>query len=330
MPLLTIAIPTFNRANILFYSISNILEQIRGYDIELLISDNRSTDNTQEIVREFMSINKQVRLTINRSEQSADYNILNSLKESKGDYIWLMGDDDFLMVGSIPSIMKCIDKNVVLIHVNTCGVLSKGKKLYSPKRYKDQGIIYYSDINEFIKKIGIYITFLSGLIIKRSCFNHLDQNLVESFIGTHFLQSHIAFNILMSGNSAIDTNACVASSPNNRASYDPIHVWIIDFYNLFYTTAKNCGISENIIDNVVHNALKYEILDFVCKYLYTSYNTIKRDSIKESQMILQKFPDILKDFNLLLKTRYHFLPVFRLFFRTRRDFHNFICKYYMI
>jgi abequosyltransferase len=53
-PILTIAIPTYNRDFILSKALDNLLPQLSIYedDIELIISDNASTDNTQEVIKE--------------------------------------------------------------------------------------------------------------------------------------------------------------------------------------------------------------------------------------------------------------------------------------
>ena len=52
MPFFTVAIPTYNRAHYLPYTLSCLLQQTFK-DFEVIISDNASTDNTPEIVRQF-------------------------------------------------------------------------------------------------------------------------------------------------------------------------------------------------------------------------------------------------------------------------------------
>ena len=55
--LLTIAIPTYNRANILHIALGILLPQINNYssEIELIISDNASNDNTQKVIKDLLS-----------------------------------------------------------------------------------------------------------------------------------------------------------------------------------------------------------------------------------------------------------------------------------
>ncbi|MDX1637134.1 MAG: glycosyltransferase family A protein [Balneolaceae bacterium] len=91
-PLVTIAIPTYNRAD---KYLRSTLECAVGqtYDnIEILVSDNCSTDHTGEVVR---SIDDS-RLTYYRQEQNlgayGNWNFL--LQKARGDYFHMYHDDD--------------------------------------------------------------------------------------------------------------------------------------------------------------------------------------------------------------------------------------------
>ena len=56
-PLLTIAIPTYNRASYLDLCLSRIFNQLSKKEplVEVLISNNNSSDNTEEIVNRYVS-----------------------------------------------------------------------------------------------------------------------------------------------------------------------------------------------------------------------------------------------------------------------------------
>ena len=51
--LLTIAIPTYNRSQYLRQNLSVLLPQFRK-ELEIIVSDNASTDDTSEVVKEFI------------------------------------------------------------------------------------------------------------------------------------------------------------------------------------------------------------------------------------------------------------------------------------
>ena len=48
----TVGVPTYNRANYLPYTLSCLLQQTYR-DFEVVISDNASTDNTADVVRQY-------------------------------------------------------------------------------------------------------------------------------------------------------------------------------------------------------------------------------------------------------------------------------------
>jgi len=51
-PLVSIIIPTYNRANYLEKAIESVLKQTYE-NIEIIVSDNASTDNTMEVMQKY-------------------------------------------------------------------------------------------------------------------------------------------------------------------------------------------------------------------------------------------------------------------------------------
>lgn len=90
-PLVTIAIPTFNRASWLRDCVVAALAQSYK-NFEIVVSDNASTDETGEMLREFHD----PRLRVVRQERNIGLipNWNACLAEAKGDYIVFVSDDD--------------------------------------------------------------------------------------------------------------------------------------------------------------------------------------------------------------------------------------------
>ena len=120
-PLLSICIPTWNRAKYLKLSLDSFMEQIKDInllELELYVSDNCSDDNTQTIVQDY--INKGLPITYNRNSENigAARNFQKCMKWSSGKYILLLGDDDSLNPGSVKLILdKIRDKDYGLIYM---------------------------------------------------------------------------------------------------------------------------------------------------------------------------------------------------------------------
>ncbi|WP_341906102.1 glycosyltransferase [Fluviicola taffensis] len=90
---LTIVIPTYNRAHLIESTLKNVLNQTCD-DFEVIIIDDGSTDNTEEILQPYLS--EKVRyLRIRNSERGAARNRGTEL--ANGDYInWFDSDDEML------------------------------------------------------------------------------------------------------------------------------------------------------------------------------------------------------------------------------------------
>lgn len=93
-PFFSIVIPTYNRASDLRFALFCILRQ-KFRDFEVVISDNCSTDNTQEMVRQFHD--KRIRYSRTEKTLWNSFNIGRGIGLAKGKYVFLHSDDDFLL-----------------------------------------------------------------------------------------------------------------------------------------------------------------------------------------------------------------------------------------
>lgn len=104
-PLLSICIPTYNRAPLLEEAISSVLDQIDQSNVglvELVISDNASTDATWQVVAQFAEAGGSlIRYYRNERNLGPDANILLSVERASGRYAWILGDDDLIVRGAI-------------------------------------------------------------------------------------------------------------------------------------------------------------------------------------------------------------------------------------
>jgi glycosyltransferase involved in cell wall biosynthesis len=94
-PLVTIGLPTYNRG----YSLRDALESALTQDyqnIELVISDNGSTDETQAICLEACARDKRIRYFRFDSNQGPTVNFSEVLKQARGEFFMWFSDDDWM------------------------------------------------------------------------------------------------------------------------------------------------------------------------------------------------------------------------------------------
>ena len=105
----SVLLPTRNGGKYLKSCIESVLSQDYK-DMELIVFDNANTDNTAEVVN---SYSNDKRLKYYRTDSVVDVteNWNNALKKSSGDYVLMMGDDDFLLPGYFDTLDKTIKEN---------------------------------------------------------------------------------------------------------------------------------------------------------------------------------------------------------------------------
>jgi glycosyltransferase involved in cell wall biosynthesis len=90
----SILIPTYNRASLLYETIESILRQnFKNY--EIIVTDDCSTDNTEEVVKGF----RDNRIYYYKNKVNLGYgkNLQACYERAKGNIIFLMGHDDILL-----------------------------------------------------------------------------------------------------------------------------------------------------------------------------------------------------------------------------------------
>lgn len=163
-PLITIGIPTYNRANLLNNAIKSAVNQSYK-DIEIVISNNCSTDNTISILDSFASNNK-----IKIFNQKSNIGVVNNwnfcLKKAKGDFFLMLSDDDELNENCIKELFEGIKRG------NSIACLGKANKSTSKNNFQDKILNNNYEVihgDSFIKKCLSYslVAYPSALLFNR-------------------------------------------------------------------------------------------------------------------------------------------------------------------
>ena len=111
MTVLSICIPTYNRASLLNECLLAIYNTKCNFlDFEVCVSDNASTDDTFSIVDSFKKY-KNFSYERNDTNLGIPLNFLKVVSIAKGKYVWLLGDDDIITTDAIQQILKKIQLN---------------------------------------------------------------------------------------------------------------------------------------------------------------------------------------------------------------------------
>jgi glycosyltransferase involved in cell wall biosynthesis len=109
--ILSICIPTYNRSIYLSACLRSIFNQTDLIDsVEVVVSDNCSTDDTADVVHEFKQ-HKNLHYIRQSENIGMSRNILAVVEQAVGEFCWIIGDDDFIINGSIERLVELIKKN---------------------------------------------------------------------------------------------------------------------------------------------------------------------------------------------------------------------------
>lgn len=105
LPLLSIIIPTRERAETLAFTLATALEQV-SQDYEVIVSDNASTDGTHAVVNRVADTRVHYFNTGQRLPMCGNYEY--ALERARGEYVIFIGDDDAVVPGAIDYLLSLV------------------------------------------------------------------------------------------------------------------------------------------------------------------------------------------------------------------------------
>ena len=107
-PLISLCIASYNNALYLERMIQSAINQTYN-NLEILIVDDGSTDNTSKIINKYIKVKKIIYIQKENGGLSSSRQL--ALKNAKGKYICFVDADDYLSKDYISHLYKCIKKH---------------------------------------------------------------------------------------------------------------------------------------------------------------------------------------------------------------------------
>lgn len=238
--LLSICVPTYNRDWCLNELIGVLKEEISDEiknSIEVIFSDNCSSDETQKILQEFEGENKYVRYYRNDENIGFGRNYLKVVSHATGLFTWVLGDDDLPVKGAIKKLLEVIKKrNDDIILFNFVQ-----KDLYMNNRIKDYIALSGSksefalsddiELIEYLKSAqysSVLFSYISCYIFKTLFFSK--NSVVEKYENHPFIHQ---FYIWSSRNTHLNLFYISENLVFNRSGNDRISDNLYEISNIF-------------------------------------------------------------------------------------------------
>lgn len=135
----SIVMATYNGEKYIKEQIESILRNMNKMD-ELIISDDGSTDNTRNIIKQYIKNDERIKL-IDGPKKGLKQNFANAIQVSKGKYIFLSDQDDIWMENKIETVLKQFSHKNVSIIIHDAKVINENQETIIPSffEYRNSG-----------------------------------------------------------------------------------------------------------------------------------------------------------------------------------------------
>lgn len=227
-PLLTIAIPTWNRCAFLDLTLRQLhreMASIDGARVEVLVSDNASTDETPVVIDKAQAAGLTIRMIRNPENIGSDANIAQCFNLASGDYVLILGDDDLLVDGCLAWLLSLLEtRRHGVVSVRAYGFDNDFRGEFPGN---SGATTCFSDASAFLGAVNSRMTLISSNIVQKALVPDIDAN---SYCGGNLVQVHLVLEIALRAKSNLYVNAYkIACKRNNSGGYDFAKVFVREF-----------------------------------------------------------------------------------------------------
>lgn len=182
---LTIGMPVYNSAMTISESLDSVISQINSElikkcDIEILICDNCSTDNTVKIIKAYIKKYSKIKIRCHKNKVNigATKNIETVVKQAFGEFIWFLGDDSlykFSLMWVVNFLLK--HKNIAALVVRSAIYNRTLDKIIGTRVQRlGGGSKVFNDYECFFNNAQESSLFLSSVVVNKSVVSRYKIN----------------------------------------------------------------------------------------------------------------------------------------------------------
>lgn len=241
---LSVCIPIYNFAKFIPETLDSILGQDGGNEVEIIVLDGASTDNTAEILADYQRKHPNINYVRQPQKGGIDRDMAKSVEPATGDYCWLFSGDDIMRPGALRRVLNEIQSGCDLYlckHMEYYFYHDSWTE-YPTVACDDDAVFDLSDPRSrrdyFSKAVNTeaFFSFIGGIIVRRSTWNRVPLN--EEFVGSCW--GHVArlFELMAGGLSIkVLSGALLDRRPDNDSfasggMVNRYRIAIDGFYNI--------------------------------------------------------------------------------------------------
>ena len=235
-PLLTVVVPTYNRAADLAELLAVLLPQLAPFpQVELLVVDNASPDSTPEVVaaarEQFRAAGAYFRALRHPENIGSDANFAFCFREARGHFFWMCGDDDRITPGALADVVSHLQTpdgraaELDMIYATSYGF---HRDFLAERQGDPLGRRFHTvrDPRTLAAVVNIMFSFISGMVVNKSRLESLPHEDPEAFVGSNLVQLSWTLPLLLHHRrSVVLWTRPVAARLGNAHGYSVGHVF---------------------------------------------------------------------------------------------------------
>ncbi len=246
-PLLSICIPTYNRAEYLRGALENITSDPEFDNrVEVVISDNASPDNTQEVGVAYA--NRFPNIKYFRNETNVrDENFKLAFQRASGKYLKLFNDTLRLNPGSLKKILEILT------------VESRQIPLFVQKiNFIDNNNCTVTNVHELLQSMSFYITWIVNFGIWKNNINYIYTD--SKYTRMRLPQVSWYLNLIQYNTIMIHYDDWFTPLyPDNKGGYNIFEIFLNNYVAIL--------LDYNISNKIISQEKKYLLKHFLSQYI---------------------------------------------------------------
>jgi len=259
-PLLSLCVPTYNRAALLHQSLEAILSQITPAmqeAVEVVVLDNASPDHTPAVVAQAQADfpDAPVRYIRRPENIGCDANFCDAPHQARGTFVYLLSDDDVLLPGGVARLLELIAEHPDLdaFAVNSRPFRHSLEEDTAATLRLERDAVF-SGRDEALLLLDTHVTFLSCMAFRRSNVAGRDYS---GQVGTLLLQVYMFLDALAPGRGLYAIRQpFLAQRADNNQDFNFFQVFVTQFDQVLQY-ARHCGYAPRTVAKMRARALRF-------------------------------------------------------------------------
>jgi abequosyltransferase len=196
MPEVSVCIPTFDRRGYLEELLDALLREPGADRLQIVVSDNASTDGTEDLCRSLAQRWPQIKYIRKSVNEGPDRNFLSAVEHADAPFCWLFGSDDLPRPGAVARVLELVrssDPDILLFDRVWCDIEMHptrvdcflnvdGERSFDTRQGRDVRLYLEAGTG-----LAALLSYLSSVVVRKSRWDAappMDRYLGSAYIHT--------------------------------------------------------------------------------------------------------------------------------------------------